>query len=279
MNINRASYMSLSRAKRGMRRAWVAVLLATPALQAQSLEQRVASAPDGSVRFSFAARPGVYGDGRNSISWGCKDGDCRHRHTTDWQSSREEWMEPCDSGPVRVALTKSGGRLTNLRVYVGGEWRPSTTATDLGMLSTKAATSYLLSLAARDDSRLAEKAIFPAVLADSVTVWPDLLKIAKSDNITRKVRRSAVFWLGQAAGDAATKGLTDLVDDGSQDREVRESAVFALSQRPRDEGVPVLIRIARENKDPDMRRKAIFWLGQSEDPRALSLFEELLTKP
>jgi hypothetical protein len=28
-----------------------------------------------------------------------------------------------------------------------------------------------------------------------------------------------------------------------------------------------------------LRRKAIFWLGQSDDPRALSLFEELLTKP
>jgi HEAT repeat protein len=88
-----------------------------------------------------------------------------------------------------------------------------------------------------------------------------------------------VFWLGQAAGDAATKGLTEIVEDGGQDREVRESAVFALSQRPHDEGVPVLIKIAKENKDPDLRRKAIFWLGQSDDPRALSLFEELLTKP
>jgi HEAT repeat protein len=55
--------------------------------------------------------------------------------------------------------------------------------------------------------------------------------------------------------------------------------VFALSQRPRDEGVPALIRIARENPDPELRKKAIFWLGQSDDPRALALFEELLTKP
>src|SRR5438094_8150709 len=120
---------------------------------------------------------------------------------------------------------------------------------------------------------------FSAVLADSVTIWPDLLKIAKSDDVSRKLRRSAVFWLGQAAGDAATRGLTDLVDDGRQDREVRESEVFALSQRPRDEGVPALIRVARENKDPDLRRKAIFWLGQSDVPRALALFEELLTRP
>ena len=266
-------------------RAWYVVrgacvlLLAASSAAAQTLEKRVTTAPDGSVRFSFAARPGVYGNGRNSISWGCDGGDCRHRQTTDWQSDRDDWSEPCDSGPVRVAFTKSDGRLTNLRVYVGGEWRASTTATDLGMVGTKDATSYLLSLAARDDSRIAEKAIFPAVLADSVTIWPDLLKIAKDDKISRKVRRSAVFWLGQAAGDAATKGLTDIVEDGSQDREVRESAVFALSQRPHDEGVPVLIKIAKENKDPELRRNAIFWLGQSDDPRALSLFEELLTKP
>ncbi len=55
--------------------------------------------------------------------------------------------------------------------------------------------------------------------------------------------------------------------------------MFALSQRPRDEGVPVLIRIARSHRDPKIRRRAIFWLGQSEDPRALALFEELLTRP
>ena len=88
-----------------------------------------------------------------------------------------------------------------------------------------------------------------------------------------------MFWLGQAAGDAATRGLTDLVDDTSVAVEVKESAVFALSQRPRDEGVPALIRIARTHRNPELRRKAIFWLGQSEDPRALALFEELLAKP
>ena len=261
-----------------VRRAWVALLLAGPALQAQSLERRVASAPDGSVRFSYAAKPGVYGNGRNMISWDCDKGHCRNQINGEW-NDRDNWDSPCDSGPVHVALQKTGGRITDLRVYVGGEWRPNPAATDLGTVSTKDATSYLLGLALRDESRASEKAIFPAVLADSVTIWPDLLKIAKADNITRKTRRSAVFWLGQAAGDAVTNGLTDLVDDGNQDREVRESAVFALSQRPHDEGVPALIRIARENKDPDLRRKAIFWLGQSDDPRAISLFEELLTKP
>jgi hypothetical protein len=259
-----------------VRGAWLLLFASTAA--AQSLEQRVAKASDGSVRFSYAAKPGTYGNGRNMISWDCDKGNCRNQIDGNW-NDHDDWDAPCDSGPVRVALTKSGGRITDLRVYVGGEWRASPSATDLGLVGTKDAASYLLGLAARDESRASEKAIFPAVLADSVTIWPDLLKIAKADNVSRKVKRSAVFWLGQAAGDAATRGLTDLVDDGSADHEVRETAVFALSQRPKDEGVPALIRIARANKDPELRRKAIFWLGQSDDPRALSLFEELLTRP
>jgi hypothetical protein len=253
-------------------------LLTLALVQQQTLERRIANAPDGSVRFSYAAKPGVYGNGRNRISWECQDGDCRHNQTWD-SDDNYDWDTPCDSGPVRVALSKRDGKVYDLRVYVGGEWRTSTTATDLGMIGTKDATGYLLALALRDDSRGSEKAIFASILADSVTVWPDLLKIAKKDDASRKVRRSAVFWLGQAAGDAATRGLTDLVDDKNADRDVRESAVFALSQRPHDEGVPALITIARKNPDPELRRKAIFWLGQSEDPRAISLFEELLTKP
>ncbi len=88
-----------------------------------------------------------------------------------------------------------------------------------------------------------------------------------------------MFWLGQAAGEAATKGLDSLASDDDMNRDVRDAAVFALSQQPHDVGVPALISIARSNKSPEVRKKAIFWLGQSNDPRALALFEELLTKP
>jgi hypothetical protein len=38
------------------------------------------------------------------------------------------------------------------------------------------------------------------------------------------------------------------------------------------------MRLARSNKDPKVRRKALFWLGQSDDPRVLALFEDILTK-
>ena len=57
---------------------------------------------------------------------------------------------------------------------------------------------------------------------------------------------------------------------------LRVQAVFALTLGPRDAGVPALISIARSYRRPELRKKALFWLGQSEDPRALALFEELL---
>lgn len=60
---------------------------------------------------------------------------------------------------------------------------------------------------------------------------------------------------------------------------MREQAVFALSQLPEARGVPVLIRVATTNRDRAIRRKAMFWLGQSDDPRAVALFEDILTKP
>ena len=78
------------------RRAWCVVrgallVLVAGSATAQTIEQRVAKAPDGSVRFSFAARPGVYGNGRNSISWGCESNPTV-------SMSRRRLSSPADDG-------------------------------------------------------------------------------------------------------------------------------------------------------------------------------------
>ena len=54
--------------------------------------------------------------------------------------------------------------------------------------------------------------------------------------------------------------------------------MFALSQMPKEESVPRLIEVARTNRNPEVRKQAMFWLGQSDDPRALKFFEEILKK-
>jgi HEAT repeat protein len=160
---------------------------------------------------------------------------------------------------------------------VGGRWRPAPTGTnDLGTLPSSRTAAELLVLA-ESGSSAAGDLITAATLADSAIVWPTLLRIARRRDLPAETRRQAVFWLGESAASAATRGLDSLAADGGTDLEVRKQAVFALSQRPADEGVPILIRIARTSPHPQLRKTALFWLGQSEDPRALALFEEILT--
>ncbi len=211
--------------------AGAVALMGLPAvLSAQSLRDRIGRVSEGTVRLSYAAREGVCGNG-NNVS--LRRGD-------------DDWESTCDKGPVRLSLRMRDGRVVSARTRVGGRWRSETGVTDLGMVPAAEAATTLLALAERGDPG-GDDLVFPAAIADSVAVWPAMLRIAKAERLPRKTRTSAVFWVAQAAGEAATAGLTEIVDDVSGDREVREHAIFALSQLPEDTGVPILLQVARTN--------------------------------
>lgn len=89
------------------------------------------------------------------------------------------------------------------------------------------------------------------------------------------VRGEAIFWLGQKAGRKAADAITERIEQDPE-VEVKKRAVFALSQLPPDEGVPLLLRVARTHTHPAVRQQAMFWLGQSKDPRAIDFFAEIL---
>lgn len=254
------------------------VMLASATLPAQGIARRVSQVKDGTVRMSFASRSDVCGNGAGNIS----TGNGAHGtvssgggHTT---TRHNEWEDECEAGPVRVALDIADGKPVALRAYVGGRWRAGSDITDLGTVPVKDAVDYLLDDLARAEGKVASEAIFPATIADSVVVWPRLLTLAKDDSRSRSVRKQAVFWVSQAAGEKATDGLKDVVGDAAADQDVRLQAVFALSQRPKDEGIPALLDVAKNSRDPKIRKQAIFWLGQSGDPRAIAYFEAVLVK-
>ena len=243
-------------------------------LPAQSIAAQVAAAPDADLQFSFAARPGVCGDGGSTIRNG-SHGVWISRH--EFSSDDDGAVCPCDAGPVRVTLTVRDHQVTRVQTRVGGAAGLGRADIDLGLVSAAGAVRYLIDLA-ESNREAGSNAVFPTVLADSVVVWPDLLRLARKSGLPPETRNQAIFWLGQAAGEAATRGLDSLATDTKGDRDLRKQAVFALSQRPQNEGVPILIRLARTDRDPEIRRDALFWLGQSTDPRALDLFEELLLR-
>jgi hypothetical protein len=101
----------------------------------------------------------------------------------------------------------------------------------------------------------------------------ELIALAKTDTMP-KVRTQAQFWLAQMAGKSGggdPRIVLALGDAARNDPEsgIRKSAVFAISRLPADQAVPELIQVASTTKDMTTRREAIFWLGQSKDPRAL----------
>jgi len=103
-----------------------------------------------------------------------------------------------------------------------------------------------------------------------------LVDLARN-SATTDMRGQALVWLAQRAGDQAGAAIADAIDRDPE-IEVKQRAVFALSQLPRDEGVPRLIDLAKGHRNPEIRRQAMHWLGQSRDPRAVDFFTQILLK-
>ncbi|MGH9763379.1 MAG: HEAT repeat domain-containing protein [Blastocatellia bacterium] len=122
-----------------------------------------------------------------------------------------------------------------------------------------------------------KETLFGAYLNKDKASTDFLIKVAETEQ-DRSLRKSAIFWLGQKAGEVTLKVLSNLVDQNGGETEVKKAAVFAISRRPADEAVPLLINIARRNSDRSVRKQAMFWLGQTEDSRAVDFFKEVLSK-
>jgi HEAT repeat protein len=233
----------------------------------QSLEDRVGEST-GLVAFHYKGKDGLEGCGDGHISL-----DGFHSHRSRWNRSAEE----CGPGPVLVLLDVGDGEPRDLDVRVGPSVHLEVSAdVDLGRIPAPEAADYLLELAQRATGDVAEDAVFPAFIADSVTVWPRLIELARDRSRPADVRSQALFWVGQEAAGVATEGLAQIALDETEDQRIRESAIFAVSQRPEEEGVPILMEVARTADEAETRRSAMFWLAQSDDPRVVGFFEEVL---
>lgn len=149
----------------------------------------------------------------------------------------------------------------------------------LGNYKDEKSLNYLKEISGKiEGTELRKQVVFALYLCsqDEGKALRELINIAKRDD-NRKVRKQAIFWLGQLASKECAKALKDVVED-SDDVDVKKSAVFAISQLPAEKGVPMLIDIAKTNKSPSVRKNAIFWLGQKDSREALKFFEEILLK-
>jgi HEAT repeat protein len=147
--------------------------------------------------------------------------------------------------------------------------------------ASKDATAFTLlqNLYQSASDREMKKQIIYAVSINEVKkddVLNFLIKIAGSDP-DREVKKQALFWLGQKAGQRSLDALSDTVTT-DPDTEVQKHAVYSISRRPKDEAIPMLIKIAKTHPKAAVRKEAVQWLGRSGDERAIEYFKELLSK-
>ncbi|HEU4689175.1 MAG TPA: HEAT repeat domain-containing protein [Vicinamibacterales bacterium] len=252
------------------------VLAQTPAVMNGTLETRAATQSIAREIASLMARtPGpawvgyavpVNGSDRESGCW-----------SADGVNGRSRVAPLKLEGPdtVMVLYRISGKDVQQIRVAspecpldAGGltlHWLTGVRAAD--------SVDYLETLAADGSRRIGNTAVMAIALHADTRATDRLIALAR-DNRNSNVRGTALFWVAQRAGDKAVGTLTLALEDPETD--VRKKAVFALSQLPKDEGVPKLIEVASGHRDAAVRKQAMFWLGQSRDPRALAFFEQIL---
>jgi HEAT repeat protein len=130
-------------------------------------------------------------------------------------------------------------------------------------------------LATDPSPKVREQVIFAIAQSERPAAMEAVIDAARNHNDTH-IRSRALFWIARkAAGKQAQEVIGNAVLH-DPDRAVREQAVFALKQLPENRGVPLPIDVAKTNSDPSIRKKAMFWLGQSKDPRALDFFAQVL---
>jgi hypothetical protein len=267
----------------------VAAITVTPifAIAQGTLAQRISRSPDGAVRLEFASRAGTCGDGRDVIGF-------RKALFAESLQSIGDWHAPnCHPGPVRVALYLTAGKITRAKAYVGGDGWPRTNerVTDLGIVSPTEAAAYFFGLVPQLE-RFGEKSriLLPAVLADDGDVIPQLTALARDGSRIQETRRQAIQWIG-LLGDvkvvttlvafARSGGAGPVGEDVDEDdtapgmKGIATAAMAALSFIDGGAGVPALIDLARSGT-PAVRSSAVFWLGQTGDPRAIATLHTVI---
>ena len=291
--------------------AAAATLMLAAAAQGQTLDARIAAVRDGVVEFSYPVRPGACNRWHDDTP-ACgrvvirrQDGRTTslRLHSRAWTDSAESatdlGMAPAHDAAaflLRQARTL-GGHDAGAAIFGASMVDSVNVHAELRSLVAEAALSddvrgdaaialggddidpddvaFLERLSTTASDRLAERIFLAISRADDPKAGEWLLGVAADSTRSEHVREQALFWAGQS--DLPTARLSAAYDRAPND-EMKRRFIFVLSQRHDAEGLDALMRIARADPDRDARRQALFWLGQSHDPRAIHFLEQLVTR-
>jgi hypothetical protein len=127
------------------------------------------------------------------------------------------------------------------------------------------------------NATLREHGAFAISQSRSPRIAADLIRLGNTDKVP-DVRSKAWFWLAQSQVAEAEAALSTALRKDVDER-VREEAVFALSQLPGERATRALIAVAEDQSlAREQRRRAVFWLSQSETDSAQRYLEKVLAR-
>ena len=147
----------------------------------------------------------------------------------------------------------------------------------IGQRRSQENAEFLRSLFAKtDDEDIQKKILFSLSQMGGVGNDRWLLSIALDESNSSDLRGHALWTAGQAG--IAGSELVSIYDRLS-DEDVKEKLIWVMSESRDRAATDKLIEIARKDPDREMRKKALFWLGQKNDPRVKQLLVDILNQP
>ena len=243
--------------------AAVAVALAASSALGQTLANRISSAGDRSVQFSYPTRPGVCGDGHSYISMGSGNF---------YGSFSSNSADQCQAGPARVVIDLADKNVVALRSFVGPVAATADPGvTSLGSVTAAEAADYLLGLATRADGRIGHDAIFAALLGENVDATPRLLEIGRDQTRPLETRRAALAGLARTEVpqlDRIGAALLQIATNENDVQAIRTQALSVLARLDHGAGIQPLVQLAGGNMSSWIGRESMRVLASSGDPRA-----------
>jgi len=123
------------------------------------------------------------------------------------------------------------------------------------------------------DEEIQKKAVFALSQQHNPRAGEILRAYAERPGVSTEVVGQIIFWLGQRRGTenaAFLRGLyTKLTDD-----DLKEKVIFSLAQQGGNENGRWLMDLALNEREPiEMRKKALFWVGQSGNSSVATITE------
>ena len=146
----------------------------------------------------------------------------------------------------------------------------------LGKSGTNESMQFLENTFDSGDYGNQKELVFIISLHDNPKTYDFLKRVAVGKYGTR-VRKNAVFWLGNYKDEMSLKYLKD-IKRSAKSTELKKHIVFALSLSDMREAVLEMIKIAKTDSSRAVRKNAIFWLGQKASKEAVDALRDVVEK-